>query len=173
MFLYERHFHYRGRCLLKPFLFFAFLTVSLSAWAAPDAGLERNSASSQDSLIGVITNSKGVRDDVSAYLDRTYGQDPKKLLGASALARSSQRILEAVATNKPATSELLEDIATNLNCFTEGFGGGNMANFAYEEIMGRSYNSPARVKARALFNKSASGMMLEASEVPNPCSALK
>ena len=131
-----------------------------------------SSAPTDSSLVGQITNSNGIRDDVNDYILTTFAKEPKKQMAAMRFAQANQRILEAVAYNKPVTQDLVTKIAYAGLCFAE-----NMDKKSFikqtREITARTFNTEARFRAHDEFSKQAYGMSVATSDNVDACEAAK
>jgi hypothetical protein len=143
------------------------------------AGASHNSASGAPSgvpahadLVGQITNSNGIRDDVNEYIFTAFANDPKKQTAAIRLAQSNQRILEVIAENRPVTQDLVTKISYAGLCFAQNMDKKSFMKQA-REITARTFNTEARFRAHDKFSEQAYGMSVATSEALDACEAAK
>jgi hypothetical protein len=142
-------------------------------------GLSRNSAPAATSsvpansdLVGQVTNDNGIRDDVNGYILTRFANDPKKRTAAIRLAQSNQRVLEAIAENRPVTQDLITKISYAGLCFAQNMDKKSFMKQA-REITARTFNTEARFRAHDEFSKQAYGMSVATSDNVNACEAAK
>lgn len=131
-----------------------------------------SSVSTNSELVGQVTNSNGIRDDVNDYILTEFANDPKKRTAAIRFAQSNQRILEVIADNRPVTQDLVTKLSYAGLCFAE-----NMDKKSFmkqtREITARTFNAEARFRAHDEFSKRAYGMSVATSSDVNACEAAK
>jgi hypothetical protein len=154
-------------------------TAFILSVTACASGLSRNSAPAATSrvpanadLVGRITNSNGIRDDVNDYILTTFANDPKKRTAAIRLAQSNQRVLEAIAENRPVTQDLITKISYAGLCFAQNMDKKSFMKQA-REITARTFNTEARFRAHDEFSKQAYGMSVATSDNLDACEAAK
>jgi hypothetical protein len=123
-------------------------------------------------LVGRITNGNGIRDDVNDYILTAFANDPKKRTAAIRLAQSNQRVLEAIAENRPVTQDLITKISYAGLCFAQNMDKKSFMKQA-REITARTFNTEARFRAHDEFSKQAYGMSVATSDNVNACEAAK
>jgi hypothetical protein len=123
-------------------------------------------------LVGRVTNSNGVRDDVNDYILAAFADDPKKRTAAVRFARANQHILEVVAESRPVTQELVTKISYAGLCFAQSLDRKSFLKQA-REITARTFNTEARFRAHDDFSKQAFGMSVATSDDLDACEASK
>lgn len=121
-------------------------------------------------LIGRVTNSHGIRDEVNDYIQATFPRDPRRRTAAIALARSNQRVLEVIADNRPVTQDLVTRISYAGRCFAENMDKKTFVKQA-REITARSFDTEARFLAHDEFSRRAYGMSVATSDSVDACEA--
>jgi hypothetical protein len=131
-----------------------------------------SSVSAGSDLVGQVTNSNGIRDDVHEYIMTTFAGDPKKQTAAMRFARSNQRMLEVIAEDRPVTQDLVTKIAYAGLCFSQNMDKKDFIKQA-REITARTFNTEARFRAHDAFSQRAYGMSVATSENVDACEAAK
>jgi hypothetical protein len=131
-----------------------------------------STVSTNPDLVGQITNGNGIRDDVNDYISTAFANDPKKRTAAIRLAQSNQRVLEAIAENRPVTQDLITKISYAGLCFAQNMDKKSFMKQA-REITARTFNTEARFRAHDEFSKQAYGMSVATSDNVNACEAAK
>lgn len=138
------------------------------AWAP--AGASRLSTDS--TLVGQVTNSNGIRDDVNGYILTTFPIDSRQRTAAIALARAHQRILEIIAEDRPVTPGLVTRISHAGLCFAQNMDEKSFIRQA-REITARTFNTEERFRAHDEFSKQAYGMPVATPAELDACEAAK
>lgn len=129
-------------------------------------------ASTSTGLVGQVTNSNGIRDDVNNYILTEFSSDPKKRNAAITFAQSNQRILEVMAGNKSVTQDLVTKISYAGLCFAQ-----NMDKKSFmkqtRELTARTFNNEARFRAHDEFSKLAHGLSVATADNVDACEAAK
>lgn len=123
-------------------------------------------------LMGQVTNSNGIRDDVNDYILATFAGDPKKQTAAIRFAQSNQRILKVISESRPVTQDVVTKTAYAGLCFAKTFDKKGFVKQA-REITARTFNTEARFHAHDAFSKQAYGMSVATSDNLAPCEAAK
>jgi hypothetical protein len=148
--------------------------LSLPACAGGLAGnsslAAASSVSTSSNLVGQVTNSSGIRDDVNEYIMTAFASDPKKQIAAMRFARSNQRMLEVIAENRPVTQDLVTKIAYAGLCFSQNMDKKSFMKQA-REITARTFNTEARFRAHDAFSQQAHGMSVATSDTVDACEA--
>jgi hypothetical protein len=131
-----------------------------------------SSVSTNPGLVGQVTNSNGIRDDVNDYILAEFPDDPKKRIAATRFAQSNQRILEVMADKRPVTQDLVTKTSYAGLCFAKNLDKRSFMKQA-REITARTFNTEARFRAHDEFSKQAYGMSVAASDSVNACEAAK
>jgi hypothetical protein len=129
-----------------------------------------SSVPTSSDLVGQVTNSNGIRDDVNEYIMTAFASDPKKRTAAMRLARSNQRILEVIAENRPVTQDLITKISYAGLCFAQNMDKKSFVKQA-REVTARTFNTEARFRAHDAFSKQAYGMSVATSDSLDACEA--
>lgn len=133
---------------------------------------ETGQVSISSALVGQVTNSNNIRDDVNSYILTAFPTDSKKRTAAIRLARSHQRMLEVIAEGRPVTPDLVIKTSYAGLCFAE-----NMDKKAFikqaREITARTFNTEERFRAHDEFSKQAYGMPVATSARVDACEAAK
>lgn len=152
------------------------LILSLTACAtgrsesqAPAAASE---VSTDSALVGQVTNSNGIRDDVNSYILTTFPADSRERTAAITLAQSHQRILEVIAQDRQVTPELVMKVSHAGLCFAENMDRKSFIKQA-REITARTFNTEERFRAHDEFSRQAYGMPVAASTGVDACEAAK
>jgi hypothetical protein len=153
-------------------LFVLFATACAGGQLSNSAHASASSVPSSSDIVGQVTNSNGIRDDINEYILATFASDPKKQTAATRFAQANQRILEVIAENKPVTQDLVTKISYAGLCFAQ-----NMDKKSFmkqtREITARTFNTEARFRAHDEFSKQAYGMSVATSDNLDACEAAK
>jgi hypothetical protein len=154
----------------------AAVILSVTACAGGSAGNSAPAAAStvptDADLVGQVTNSNGIRDDVNNYVLTAFARDSRKRTAAIRLARSNQRVLEVIAENRPVTQDLVTKISYAGSCFAQNMDKKSFIKHA-REITARTFNTEARFRAHDEFSKRAYGMSVATSSDVDACEAAK
>ncbi len=150
------------------------LSVAVSTGGIPGSAAlaAASSVPTNSDLVGQVTNSNGIRDDVNEYILTTFVDDPKKQTAAIRFAQSNQRILKVVAESSPVTQEVVTRTAYAGLCLAKAFDKKGFVKQA-REITARTFNTEARFRAHDAFSKQAYGMSVATSDNLDPCEAAK
>jgi hypothetical protein len=147
--------------------------VLASAVAVSNAApVAEKSAPEDADLVGQITNSNGIRDDVNDYIAAKFADDSKKRTAAVRFAQSNQRMLQVIAEGAPVTQELVTKIAYAGLCLASSFDKKAFIKQA-REITARTFDTEARFKAHDAFSKQAYGKSVATADDVDPCEAAK
>jgi hypothetical protein len=154
-------------------------TIFFLSAAACAGALLSNSAHASTSgvpgsadLVGQVTNSNGIRDDVNDYIATTFADEPKKQTAATRFAQANQRMLEVIAANKPVTQDLVTKISYAGQCFAQNMDKKSFTKQA-RELTARTFNTEARFRAHDAFSRQAHGMSVATSDNLDACEAAK
>jgi hypothetical protein len=122
-------------------------------------------------IVGV-TDSNGLRPDVSSYIEKKYGDNPKKKDAAIIFARSNQLVLEIVASNSPVKQGTMTKLSLATDCLAVN---SDVRNFSreFQELTSRTFNTEARIRANLRFSQLADGLSLAIPFGVDPCTAAK
>jgi hypothetical protein len=134
---------------------------------SPAAG---SAAMADADLVGRVTNSHGIRDDVNEYISSTFADDPKKQTAAIRFSQANQRILEVIAGNRPVTQDLVTKISYAGLCLANNLGKKEFFRQA-REITARTFDNEARVRAHDDFSSQAHGFSVATSDDVDACEA--
>jgi hypothetical protein len=148
------------------------IVLSGAAAVASAAPVADKNVSTDSELVGRVTNSHGIRDDVNDYIVATFADDPKKRTAVIRFAQSNQRILQLMAQGSPATQELVTKTAYAGLCLANSFEKKGFIKQA-REITARTFNTEARFQAHDAFSRQAYGMSVATAEDVDPCEAAK
>lgn len=123
-------------------------------------------------LLGVVTNPHGIRDDVAETLQKKFGSDPEKLEASILYARALQGMLVSVQSNRTIDQSYMDQRGVAMDCFAMRMGA---KDFVAEsrEIEAMTYNTPERFKALNEFGKRANGLIIRATMDKNVCEKAK
>jgi hypothetical protein len=121
-------------------------------------------------MVGRVTNSNGIRDDVNQYVLVTFAEAPQEQIAAIRFAQANQRILEVIAEDRPVTQELVTKIAYAGQCLAQRLDKRAFLKQA-REITARTFDTEARFRAHDDFSKQAYGMSVATSDEVDACEA--
>lgn len=106
------------------------------------------SDTSNASLIGIDTNSNGVRDDAERLIVMAYGKDTQQLAGTMQLSRRIQSILTPDAMDTTTVQAQVNMAAEEAQCLAEKNFGGDFAaaERANQVVQGAMLNTQERIK---------------------------
>ncbi len=121
-------------------------------------------------LVGVDADGNGVRDDVDAFIARTWPFDPEMQTAAEMFARAIQPALGVDLALMPDTTALAEAEARAGACASDYLGrrGGPEATRMMDQVWDQTYNTRARNEKRDAFR--ARARTTELAKLPK-CSA--
>jgi hypothetical protein len=160
---------------MKRIVIAAALFLPVTAVAGQSSGhaesADASSAPRADSgLVGQVTNSNGIRDDVNDYIFATFAGDSKKQIAAIRFSQANQRILEVIAGNRPITQDLVTKISYAGLCLANSLEKKDFFKQA-REITARTFNNEARVRAHDDFSRQALGLSVATSDELDACKA--
>jgi hypothetical protein len=129
-----------------------------------------SNVSTEPDMVGRVTNSNGIRDDVNQYVLATFADAPEKRIAAIRFAQANQHILEVVAEDKPVTQDLVTKIAYAGLCLAQRLDKKSFFKQA-REITARTFDTEARFRAHDDFSKQAYGMSVATSDDVDACEA--
>lgn len=166
---------YRSPMINRSIISTAF-TLSLTACAG---GISENSTSAaanqvstSSALVGRVTNSNGIRDDVNSYILATFPSNSKERTAAIRLARANQRVLEVITEGRLVTPDLVMTMSYAGLCFAQNMDKKSFIKQA-REITARTFNTEERARAHDEFSKQAYGMPVATSAKRDACEAAK
>lgn len=152
------------------------LLLSLTACASGPSGNSMPARTSgvlvHSDLVGQVTNSSGIRDDVNDYIMTTFADDPKKRTAAIRFAQSNQRVLETIAQGKPVTQNIVTKISYGGLCFAQNMDQKSFMKQA-REITASTFNTDVRYRAHESFSKQAYGLSVATLDNIDACEAAK
>jgi hypothetical protein len=162
---------------MKRIIIAAALLLPATAFAGGLSGHSESAAASSapttnSDLVGRVTNSNGIRDDVNDYILAAFAGDSKKRIAAVRFAQANQRILEVIAENRPVTQDLVTKVSYAGLCFAQNLDKKGFFKQA-REITARTFNNEARFRAHDSFSKQALGMSVATSDDLDACEASK
>ncbi|GHS86784.1 hypothetical protein FACS189487_01700 [Campylobacterota bacterium] len=124
------------------------------------------SLDTSDSLTGIDANANGIRDDIEAYIEKTY-TDEKQRKAVMQFARSMQETLLVDMTNKEAARKIAKEVQKRdsiaMDCIFLAFDvskGDENPSKTWRKVRSMTTNTKARLKAHLAFNQALNGTVL-------------
>lgn len=125
-----------------------------------------------ETLLGVVTNPHGIRDDVAEALQKKFGNDPQKMQASLMYARAAQDMLEAVQNNRIIDQAYLDRRGLALDCFALRMGGRDFVRES-REIEAMTFNTRERFKTLIEFGRRADGLIIRTKTDKNVCEKVR
>jgi len=110
-------------------------------------------------LAGQDTDGNGIRDDVDAFIARSYGNDAALRSAAELIARSIQPALAVDLDQVQDTAAMAEHEVEVMSCVTDALGPQRRGDVEsmIDRVTGATYDHSARFEKREAFRRRASG----------------
>lgn len=138
---------------------FLLIVVCISIFSA--CGIEDPELDRTDTVAGIDADDNGIRDDIDAYISRTYANEEQRK-AVSQYAKSLQASLLVDKTDKIAVKASSNTKARAVGCIFKKIPGGTSPNDGrvIEEILGATINTKQRMMEYLELNKALDGTVI-------------